>query len=400
MSARPNVAVVGIGRSMTRRGDSVRKSVLQLQVEAARAAMAEAGIVRSDVGALFTGRMPRANMALQWNQMLTNELKLSPVFSTEVTAHGAGALGTLQYAALAVGSGLVDYALCASGDASPVWIDVVGTSATWESDLQFETPYGPTTPSIYALSARRYMYEYGITRAQMAHVAVENRRWALDHPFAAMRTKGPINIEAVLTSPPIATPLHLLDCAAWFPGGIGGAAVVTSNRIARSHDSSISIIGFGQRSTHEWVTERLETFGVGPYREGASLVRTGAKMAAEQAFTMAGLKPADIDVVESSAPFTFANLLMLEELGFCEEGEGGTFVADGGVDYEGGLAYNTSGGYLSFGQSGQGLYFLKEAVDQLRGTAEGRQVQNVATALVHGHGGPLSNHSVIILAKE
>ena len=99
-------------------------------------------------------------------------------------------------------------------------------------------------------------------------------------------------------------------------------------------------------------------------------------------------------------PFTYANLLMLEEFGFCGIGEGGRFVESGGVDFDGGLPFNTTGGYLSFGQSGQGLYLLKEIIEQMWGHPEGYPVPNVKAGLVHGHGGPLACHSVMIVSKE
>jgi acetyl-CoA acetyltransferase len=115
---------------------------------------------------------------------------------------------------------------------------------------------------------------------------------------------------------------------------------------------------------------------------------------------MSGLSPKDMDLAETSAPFSYANLMMLEEMGFCPRGEGGRFVADGGIAFEGGLPFNTIGGYLSFGQVAQGLYNLKELVDQLHGRAEGKPVPGAAAGIVHMHGGPLACHSVVILTKE
>ncbi len=394
-------AIVGAGRAMTHKGDPDIKTPLQLEVEAAVQALKQAGVQRHQVGALFTGRMPRSYCSMQFNQSVLNELKIAPKLDTEVTSHGGGALGGIMLAVLALNAGMIDYALCTTGEASTVWIDIVKGSANWEADLQFEAPYGPTTPSIYALSFRRYMHEYGIKPEQAARVAVENRKWALDHPYAAMRNKGPITVEQVLSSRMIASPLHLLDCAVWFPGGIGSAMVVTRAEIARDIcPNPVYISGFGQCNTHEWVGERMGVWGVEPLMDGPSLVRTGAKVAARDAFAMAGVTPKDVDLAETSVPFTYANLIMLEELGFCGEGEGGAFVEAGGIDYDGGLPFNTTGGYLSFGQSGQGLYLLKEVMDQVWGRAEGRQVPNAKLGLVHGHGGPLACHSVMLVSRE
>ena len=396
-----STAIVGIGRAMAHKGEGERKTPLQLGAVAAVQAMRNAGIARKDVGALFTGRTPQAYMVLQYNQALLNELKIGPTFNSEVTAHGGGALGTLQLAALALDAGVIDYALCVTNEASGIWMDQVGSNAAWEGDLQFEAPYGVSTPSLYAQFACRYMHEYGITPAMSARVAVENRRWALDHPYAAMRHKGPITVADVLASRMVATPLRMLDCAVWYPGGIATAMVLTRSDVARArHEKPTLIAGFGQCSTHEWVGERMGGWGYAPLEDGPDLVRTGAQVAARQAYAMAGLKPADIDVAQSSAPFSFANLMMLEELGFCGPGEGGAFVEDGGIDYDGGLPFNTMGGYLSFGQVAQGLYNLHETIDQLWDRAEGRQVSAAKVGLVHGHGGPMACHSVVIVSKE
>jgi acetyl-CoA acetyltransferase len=112
---------------------------------------------------------------------------------------------------------------------------------------------------------------------------------------------------------------------------------------------------------------------------------------------MAGITPKELDLVETSAPFTFYAALLLDELGLAPDGEVAGFLAQGGIDQDGGLAFNTSGGNLSFGQSGQGLYLLLEAVEQLRKRARGRQVSNAKTALVHAHGGVMSSNAVVIL---
>lgn len=396
-------AIVGIGRAMAWRDDpDGPKTPLQLGALAAVRAMQAAGIKRSEVGALFTGRTPQSYMVLQYNQALLNELKIGPTFNSEVTAHGGGALGTLQLAALALHAGVIDYALCVTNEASGIWMDQVGSNAAWEGDLQFEAPYGASTPSLYAQFACRYMHETGTTPEMCAQVAVENRRWALDHPHAAMRHKGPITVEDVLASRMIASPLRLLDCAVWYPGGIATAVVLTRAELARSgrHAEVTWLAGFGQCSTHEWVGERMGGWGFAPLEDGPNLVRSGTAVAAKQAYAMAGVGPSDMQIAQSSAPFTFANLIILEELGFCPPGEGGRFVADGGIAYEGGLPFNTIGGYLSFGQVAQGLYNLQEVVDQIHGRAEGRQVPNVERGIVHGHGGPMACHSVVIVSKE
>ena len=324
--------------------------------------MKQAGIARKDVGALFTGRTPQAYMVLQYNQALLNELKIGPTFNSE--SHTARRRCTRNAAARRRRAPCRRDRLraCASPTrrADCGWIRS-GSNAGWEGDLQFEAPYGATTPALYAQFACRYMHEYGVTPEMCARVAVENRRWALDHPHAAMRHKGPITIEDVLNSRMIASPLRCSTARCGTRAELRQRWCSTRADLADDrHEAPTWIAGFGQCTTHEWVGERMGGWGYAPLEDGPDLIRTGASVAAQQAYEMSGLTPKDIDIVQTSAPFTFANLMMLEELGFCARGEGGEFVASGGIDYDGGLPFNTMGGYLSFGQVAQGLYNLHE----------------------------------------
>jgi acetyl-CoA acetyltransferase len=392
------VAIVAVGTKVVEREDPLITS-LQIQLYAVQDAMRKAGIDRTQVGALFTGRPPMGYTALQWNMRLINELKIVPRFSTEVTIHGAGVLGTLQYAAMAVQSGTIDYAICCSGCTGQRWTDLKVISNSLDADLQFEAPYGTFTPVLNALWAQRYMHEFSVTSEDLALVAVENRRWALEHPHAAMREKGAITVEDVVNSRMIATPLHLLDCSAWYRGGVGTALVVTRAELIREQDDPVYLAGIGQCVTHEWVTERLELTGIEPSMD-ANLLTTGAKPAADAAYDAAGWGPDEVDLVETSSPFTYMNMMMLEDLGFCEKGDGAQFVRDGGIDFDDGLPFNTNGGYLSFGQAANGMHTAVEAIEQLQGAAQGKQVQGAERALVHFHGGAQSAHTVALLTNE
>jgi acetyl-CoA acetyltransferase len=397
---RDAAALLSVGMHVVGR-DEPRISSLELQLRACRDAMRNAGITRKDVGAVFTGRAPMSFTAMQWNMRIINELKIVPTLSSEITVHGAGVLGTWAYATMAVANGLVDYALCCSGCMGERWVDLVKVNAGVESDLQFEMPYGPTTPSLYAMWGQRYMHEFGVRPEDTARIAVENRKWALRHPEAAMRDKGEITVQDVLASRMIASPLRLLDCSAWYRGGgVGSAVVITSaDRAAAGADRPLYISGFGQCTTHEWVTDRLGLEDIEPSVR-PNLTTSGAAVASAGAYRLAGAGPADIDLVETSAPFTFLNMMMLEDLGFCAKGEGKDFVAGGGIDFDGGLPFNTNGGYLSFGQAANGMHMAIEAVEQLRGDARGEQVKDPHRALLHFHGGPNAAHTALILSNE
>ncbi len=394
-------AIVGSGAVISRMTDERRRTPLELHARAAHLALADAGITRKQVGALLTGRAPRSYDVRQFNMRLLNELKIAPTYTTEITAHGAGPIGAIEVASMMVASGTVDYVLCTSGNNNSQWTNQVKESAIREADPQFEAFYGPTTPALYAQVAQRYMYETGATSAQFAKAAVECRKWALHHPEAAMRSRGEISIEDVLNSRLIASPLHLLDCAPWFPGGNVGALVITRSDLAEKlRPDPAYILGYGQCTTHEWITDRLGLWGVEPAENGPNLTQMGSVVAAKQAYAMSGLTPKDIDLAQSTVPFSFLIPMMLEQLGFCPTGQGGAFVGAGGMDCNGGFPFNTSGGYLSYGQSTAGLYMVQECMEQIQGKAKGKQVPNAKRALVHGHGGPLGCHSVMILGSS
>lgn len=389
--------IVGVGVVRSTPQDDPRPAPVATLALAARRAMTDAGIERKDVGMLLTGRAPAADPLPQINMRVLNELKVAPRYSTEVTVHGAGALAMLQLAAMALQSGVIDYAVCVSGNVSNLWMDVFSSNSFDEADPEFEAPYCPTAVSLYAQVASRYFHERRVAPQDCARIAVESRKWALEHPWAAMRDKGPITVEDVLASPMIAEPLRRLDCAPYYPGAVTVAVVLTNAARARQHDRPVFLAGWGQLTTHEYVTERLGLQPLPGVADSVGFLPTGALSAANQAYAMAGVTPGELDLVETSAPFTFFAALLLEELGLAPEGDVAGFLARGGIDQEGGLPFNTSGGNLSFGQSGQGLYLLLEAVEQLRKEARGRQVNDAETALVHAHGGVMSSNAVVIL---
>ena len=203
----------------------------------------------------------------------------------------------------------------------------------------------------------------------------------------------------------IAAPLRLWHCAIWGPGGTGGAFIVTTRERAEAlSDHHIYILGSGECVTHEYVTDRLALRRSPlPLGDLPNLTTTGAKIAGQRAYEMAGLGPWDMDLVQTAGNFAHVPLMVLEDLGYCEKGGAGAFVDAGHVDFDGGdLPFNTNGGWLSFGQPGTSCVVdsVVEAVRQLRGCALGKQVPGGKHALVHALGGMLACHSVTILGTE
>ncbi|USZ73599.1 thiolase family protein [Natronosalvus halobius] len=403
MANRPQAAIVGYGDAFADFDDP--KPPITLAARAVREAVEDAGLDRSDVRGqgLLTARRPAADHRPQWNNALASYLNLAPTYSTEVTMHSAGAVSMIEHASMAVREGAVEYVVCAGADAaaslgayphiapsSDKYTNYTEFAGTMDVHPEFEYPYGIIMPAAFGMGARRQMHELGHTAEEFAMASVVCREWGIEFPHATLGHKGPITVEDVLESPMIASPIRLLNVMPLGPGGSGGAFVVTSVENAESLDADpVYVDGYGARATHEHVTPRLNC----PYwPERGNLTDTGMADAAERAFAMADLGPADIDVVETDAGTSNAVPLMLEDLGFCEKGDGGKFVREGHIDPDGGsIAFNTDGGALTAGQSGVTLYVdrIIECLRQLRGEALGKQADGVERGLVYATGGPL-----------
>ena len=230
------------------------------------------------------------------------------------------------------------------------------------------------------------MHEWGVTPEHLAGVAVAHRAHARRNPKAQAR--DPLSLEQAMAGRLIADPLRLFDCCLISDGG---AAVVVSaaDTVADRPSRPVSILGYGQMNTHEHV------IGM------PTLTEFGCKQSSAQAFAMAGLTPADVDVAEIYDSFTITLLAELESIGFFKKGEAGPAVLEGALDLGGVLPCNTHGGLLSYGHSGAagGMFHVVEAVRQLRGQAEGRQVDGAEVAFVHGDGGILSAHCSLVLGR-
>jgi acetyl-CoA acetyltransferase len=252
---------------------------------------------------------------------------------------------------------------------------------------QFDNPYGPAMPiSYYALIAARHMYQFGTTPEQLAEVAVAARRWAQLNPKAWAR--DPLSVDEVLSSKMVSDPLHRLDCCLITDGG--GVVIVTNAARARNAAKRpIRVLGAGEGHTH-WHVSQMPDLTVSP-----------GVISSREAFGMAGITPAEVDVFEPYDAFTISVILHLEDLGFCKKGEGGAFVEGGRLGPGGGLPSMTSGGGLSYNHPGAlGILLLVEAVRQLRGECGERQVPNAQIAVAHGMGGFFSVASTVVLARE
>jgi acetyl-CoA C-acetyltransferase len=320
-------------------------------------------------------------------------LKLRHFDSTEV----GGASYTLHvaHAAEAIAAGKCSVALVtlagrprAEGMATGTTPRVYNPAAP---DVGFEAPFGPVTANMYALCAMRHMHEFGTTSEQLAWVKVAASHHAQHNPHALLREV--VTVEEVVASPMIADPLRRLDCCVITDGG--GAVVVVAPEVAKSlKRPKINLLGAGEASKN-------------PSAGKVDLTYTGARWSGPRAFEEAGVKPSDIQYVSIYDSFTITVVMTLEDLGFCEKGQGGRFVADGNlISGIGKLPFNTDGGGLSNNHPGNRGSMTKviEAVRQLRGEAHPKvQVKNCTLALAHGTGGSIGTRhasATVILERE
>jgi acetyl-CoA acetyltransferase len=352
--------------------------------------VADAGLRLGDIDGLVTVPV-RTEMWSMPCGVVAEYLGIQPRYVMTIDLAGASGVASVNQAAMAIAAGQCETAICVAGQ------NLLSYSSTKEAirslaqgggaHPQFEMPYGPLVPSLYAMIAQRHMSEYGTTAEQLASVAVAMRQHAVRNPWAHKRT--PITIDEVLNSPLISSPLHQLDCSLISDGA--AAIVVTS--LARARDLKqlpIRILGSGYGFTHQYAGSHDD------------ICTTGAVSSGRDAFGQAGLTPDDVDVAELYDCFTITVVVELEDLGFCRKGEGGSFVENGRLDLDGGLPVTTHGGLLSAAHPGLpgGFFHVVEGVQQIRGSAFGRQVMNAEVALVHGNGGILGVHASMLLGRS
>ena len=363
------------------------KTSFQIMGECTREALADAGLSLSDVDGVFGASMTMGAMGMV---QFAEYLNIKPRYLDGTNIGGSSFVSHVAHAGAAIHAGLCDVALIVYGSTAASDAMAIGTGNAGGRDpsAAFVSPYGMTLVSNYAMVARRHMHEFGTTSEQLADIAVSTRHHASLNPNAKMRQ--PITRDDVLDSRLIADPLHLLDCCIISDGG--GAIIVTSLERAKDlRQTPVSVLGTGESVAHREI--------------GApDLMTMAAKQSGEQAFSMAGLTPSDIDVCTIYDSFTITVLLTLENLGFCKPGEGGGFVENGGIGLGGRLPVNPDGGGLSSNHSGmRGIFLVIEAVRQLRGGLGARQVEGAKVALAHGTGGYLGlmhSGATLILEKD
>jgi acetyl-CoA C-acetyltransferase len=357
---------------------------LQFIGESARAALADAGLMKDDIDGLAVSGDAMSPV------YVAEYLGLKPRWFDSTSIGGSSFLSHVMHAADAIAQGSARAVLIVYGSVARSGGAAFGTisreSASDPMGVEaFEallTPYGVPLAAQYGLVASAHMQRYGTTRAQLAAIAVAMREHASHNPVALYR--DPITVDDVLNAPMICSPLGRLDCCVITDGG--GALVVVHPDLASN-----------ARTTPVWVAGGSEAVAHG---EGG--LRSPLDLAAAQsgpaAFERSGYTPDDIDLFMVYDSFTITVLTSIEGVGFCKPGEGGDFVLGGALGPGGRLPTNTDGGALSSNHPGRrGIFLVIEAVRQLRGDAVNQQ-PGISVAMCHGTGGYLNGrHSGVSL---
>ncbi|MDB5713997.1 MAG: hypothetical protein JWO15_1394 [Sphingomonadales bacterium] len=378
-------AITGVG--LTHFGELPGSSWLSLHIEAAQAALTDAGLDRSDVDGIicaYSMTSPHPMLA----SAFAEAMGMNTALCFAMQAGGATAALMVMNAARLVETGRYRNILLVTGDNRLSGMSRDGAVAGLADfgHAIHERPYGFSIPGAYGIVAQRYLHDTKLDERGLAAVAVSARTNAGRHPKAHKR--DPITIEDVLSSRIIAAPLKLLDCCLVSDGAAAVVVSATDSATRTSH-GAVPVLGAGQGQTHEHLVF------------APSLSQFGCAASAALAFHEAAVTPADVHVAEIYDSFTITLLVELESMGFFPKGHASAAAINGDLDIDGALPCNTHGGLLSFGHSGAagGMTHVVEAVEQLRGTAAGRQVPDAKIAFVHGDGGVFSLHCSLLLGE-
>ncbi len=359
-------------------------SQLQLQVAAAHAALEDAGLGHQEVDGLIN-----CSTSGVTNDDIVTEFGLRNIrVSATMTLGGAGPVAAIEVATMAIASEKCRHVLVSiarNGSSGPRVAARMGDAPQFRVLRTFEMPLGLTVPvQVMAMLARRHMEMFGTTSAQLGALAVSTREHALLNANAVMRKA--ISLGDHAASPLVADPLRLLDCAI---ESDGGCAFVVSrfDTLADLRQTVVQVLATGQAfiDSPSTISQRDD------------LTRFALADIAAPVFAAAGVRPADMHVAEIYDAFTYMALCQIEDLGFCDKGEGGPFLASGATRLGGTLPINTHGGLLSQAHM-LGMNHIVELVRQLRGTAGQAQVANARVGLVTGCG-DFGNGSIAVLAR-
>ena len=373
-----DVAILGVGQ--TKFGELWDRSFREIGIEAGFQALVDAKLSSQDLGALYLGNMASGSLISQEHiaPLILDYAGLAGHHFGAIRVEGGGASGALALHEgwMAVASGAHDFVVVGGAEKLT---DVPDTEAnrvtSGTADHEWEAVFGATLPALWAMVARRHMHEFGTTREELAHVAVQDHEMAAKNPNAHYRNK--LTIESVVGATSVAEPLGMLDCA---PFSDGAAAIVLGplERARKFTDTPIRLAAS---------QVACDTMALQHRRDLTTLDST--VVAAKRAFAQARRGPRDVRIAEIHDGYTISALVALEDLGFVDKGAAGRTFASGAFGHGGKLTVNTSGGLKAQGRpfGAVGVAQVVEIVRQLRGEAGDRQVPGAEVGLAHDVGG-------------
>lgn len=383
------VNIIGVG--MTQFG-VLDASLVEIAQTAAFEAMNDASVLDSPIDHLFVGTQNPDEFVGQGHlsTLLADHLGIVPAGATRVETGPSSGSSAFESAFTMVASGIADLVLVV-GVEKMSQVDRNTASKILAKMLSYENEirHGVTPSALAALIARRYMYDYGLTRDELSLIPVKAHRNGAKNPLAHFQKE--VSIEQVSNARIVADPLRLYDCCATSDGA--AALVIASDKAVREHeisDSAVHVLGVGHGTDYLSVQHR------------SSLTSLNAtKVAAKKAYSMAGITPADVNVSEIHDAFSILELVNMEDLGFTEKGTAINMVKDGTTEVSGNQPVNPSGGLKARGHptGATGVAQIRDVVQQLRGIApKGLQVEDPRVGLTHNIGGFGNNMVVTILS--
>jgi acetyl-CoA C-acetyltransferase len=380
------VAIIGIGK--TAFGAFPDRDLRSLAVEAGEKCLADAHVSPSQVEAYYLGNFAGPSFVGQ-NHLapyIAGAMGITGVPCTRFEAACASSGSAFYHAVSSVAAGLNDVVLVAgvekmTSQTTPKVTEILAGAG----DTCGEVRAGATFPALFAMIARRHMYQYGTTREMMAAVAVKNHENGAKNPLAHMRKV--ITMEQALKGKPISEPLTVFDCSL-ISDGAAAVLIAPLECAAEFTDKPVKVLGVAQTSDYVALDQKddITTFRA---------VSAGA----QKAYKMAGVTAQDIQFAEVHDCFTIAEIIATEDLGFVKKGEGGPYALAGCTRLTGPLPINTSGGLKSKGHpvGATGVGQICDLVYQLRGEAGERQLAKHSLGLAQNLGGSGATAVVTIL---
>lgn len=380
------VAVVGIGK--TAFGAFPDRDLRSLAVEAGKKCLNDAHVTSSEIEAFYLGNFAGPSFVGQ-NHLapyIASGLGITGVPCTRVEAACASSGSAFFHAVASVAAGMYDVVLVGgvekmTSQPTPKVTEILAGAG----DTTGEVRAGATFPALFAMIARRHMYQFGTTREQLAAVAVKNHSNGAKNPLAHMRKV--ITMEQALAGKPIAEPLTVYDCSL-ISDGAAAVLVVPLERASQFGGKPVKILGIAQTSDYVALDakEDITTF-------------RAVKTAGEKAYKMAGVKAQDIEFAELHDCFTIAEIVATEDLGWVRPGEGGPYALSGRTCLHGERPVNASGGLKAKGHpvGATGVGQICDVVMQIRGEAGELQVARHSLGLAENLGGSGATAVVTIL---